>query len=142
MSDFCTDFTKDGKCSGCGECCSNFLPISEAEKKRIKDYIKKHNIKAQVRTSVLETEKTIDLTCPFRDNKNKICTIYEVRPAICRSFLCSHSAEDIKKAKLDLHQKHEVCFMRTEFFGDEKDESLLMGLIINAQNILAAKDWM
>jgi len=141
MCDFCTDFTKDGKCSGCGECCSNFLPISDAEKRRIKDYIKKHNIKAQVRTSVLETEKTIDLTCPFRDNKNKICTIYEVRPAICRSFLCSHKTEDIKKAKIDFNTKYNVCFMRTEFFGDKKDESLLMDLIVNAQNVMAAKGW-
>ena len=35
-----TNLTKKGKCTGCGECCSNILPLSDAEIKRIKDYIK------------------------------------------------------------------------------------------------------
>lgn len=25
------DFTKDGKCSGCGQCCSVYLPLSPGE---------------------------------------------------------------------------------------------------------------
>ena len=29
------DFTKDGKCSRCGACCSDLLPISESEYSRI-----------------------------------------------------------------------------------------------------------
>ena len=38
------EFTKDGKCSGCGQCCSNYLPISSKEIKEIKRYVKKHHI--------------------------------------------------------------------------------------------------
>ena len=30
------DFTVDGKCSECGSCCSNFIPISSKEIKQIK----------------------------------------------------------------------------------------------------------
>lgn len=41
------DFAKDGKCSGCGRCCSNYLPISSKEIKEIKRYIKKHHITKQ-----------------------------------------------------------------------------------------------
>ena len=35
------DFTKDGKCSSCGSCCSNYLPLSSKELKEIKRYVKK-----------------------------------------------------------------------------------------------------
>ena len=41
------DFTKDGKCSSCGQCCSNLLPLSNNEIRKIKEYIKKHGIKEQ-----------------------------------------------------------------------------------------------
>jgi len=34
------DFTKDGKCSGCGQCCSSILPLSSSEIKEIRRYIK------------------------------------------------------------------------------------------------------
>lgn len=27
----CQDFTKNGKCTGCGSCCSNILPMTEEE---------------------------------------------------------------------------------------------------------------
>lgn len=30
------DFTKDGKCSSCGACCSNYLPLSSGEIKEIR----------------------------------------------------------------------------------------------------------
>lgn len=43
------DFTVDGKCSNCGSCCSNLLPMSAKEIKVIKRYIKKKGIKEQVR---------------------------------------------------------------------------------------------
>lgn len=36
------DFTKDGGCSNCGNCCSDLLPISNKEIKRC---IHKHKIK-------------------------------------------------------------------------------------------------
>ena len=111
------DFTKDGKCSNCGECCSNCLPLSEAEIKRIKAYIKKHGIKEQ-RHNVMSG---VDMTCPFRDNANRKCLIYEIRPAICREFMCNHTHDDIMKAKLDIHKINRAVFMRAEFFNNKED---------------------
>lgn len=111
------DFTKDGKCSNCGKCCSNCLPLSEAEIKRIKAYVKKHNIKEQRHNFASGT----DMTCPFRDERNRKCTIYEIRPAICREFMCNHTHDDIMKAKLDIHKINRVVFMRAEFFGNRED---------------------
>lgn len=63
----------------------------------------------------------VDMTCPFRDERNKKCLIYEIRPAICRAFMCNHTYEDIMKAKLDFHKINRVVFMRTEFFGNRED---------------------
>ena len=45
MEDNIYNFTKDGKCSGCGNCCSNLLPMSQKEVDAIRRYIKKHGIK-------------------------------------------------------------------------------------------------
>ena len=33
------DFSINGKCSMCGECCGAILPVSEKEIKRIKKYV-------------------------------------------------------------------------------------------------------
>ena len=116
-----TDYTIDGKCSGCGECCSNMLPMSTDEVRQIKAYIKKHNIKEQ-RHNFLQG---IDMTCPFRDELNRKCLVYEVRPAICREFVCNHTVEDIKKAKIALHKINRVVLMRNEFFGSNEDVEFL-----------------
>lgn len=83
------DFTKDGKCSSCGACCGNYLPLSSGEIKEIKRYIKKHHIKEQKHMIVPTREALWDMTCPFLDTskeKDK-CTIYSVRPKICRCFI-------------------------------------------------------
>lgn len=111
------DRTIDGRCSQCGECCSNILPMSQSEVETIKKYIKKHRIVEQRHNAMMAT----DMTCPFRDEANKRCTIYPVRPEICRQFMCNHTIEDIKRAKFDLNQKHKAVFMRAEFFKNEED---------------------
>lgn len=85
-----TDFTKDGKCSGCGECCGALLPVTRGEIKRIKRYIFKHNIKPHKTEVAPATDFFIDLTCPFRNEKEKKCDIYEVRPLICKCFMCNY----------------------------------------------------
>lgn len=76
------DFTKDGKCSGCGQCCSNYLPISSKEIKEIKRYVKKHHITEQKHN--YPSVVAFDLTCPFLDDskEKEKCLIYPVRPEI------------------------------------------------------------
>lgn len=64
------DFTKDKKCSDCGQCCSSYLPLSSSEIKEIKRYIKKHHVKEQ-KHIVPTTSPTLDLTCPFLDDSKE-----------------------------------------------------------------------
>ena len=76
------DKTVCGKCSKCGECCSNFLPISQEELDIIQRYVIKNNIKPQTEVLVMENR----LACPYWNHK---CLIYEVRPLICKEFYCN-----------------------------------------------------
>lgn len=82
------DLTDNGKCTGCGTCCSCILPMSRKEISKIRGYIKRHGIKIHTTLD--------DLECPFMDKekKTKRCKIYPVRPGICRAFKC-----DVKEAE-------------------------------------------
>lgn len=71
------------------------------------------------------------MTCPFRDEAKRICTIYEVRPEICREFMCNHTTEDIMKAKIDMHQRKEVVMMRGRFFNSIEEQDMFQ-MFMNA----------
>ena len=90
----CTDFTINGKCSNCGECCGSILPVTKKEIKRIKAYVRKHNIKPHKNDVAPAVEMVIDLTCPFRNEKEHKCDIYNVRPLICKCFICNYTEID------------------------------------------------
>ena len=98
-----TDFTVNGKCSNCGECCTAFLPISNTELKRIKKYVKRHNVRANYNAINTYENPVLDITCPFRNNAENKCDIYEVRPWICQKFTCGdckhHMAKNVKQDK-------------------------------------------
>ena len=110
------DFTVDGKCSGCGNCCSNFLPISKKEIENIRRYIKKHHIREEIRRFPT-VEQTVDMVCPFRSESEKKCTIYSVRPAICRDFQCDKPKKDIWADKKLYCGRYDVVDVRETFFG-------------------------
>lgn len=76
------DCSINGQCSKCGECCSNFLPVSQNEVDKIQKYVIENKIRPQKQMLVMK--KT--LTCPYFDGKK--CLIYEVRPLICKEFYC------------------------------------------------------
>lgn len=124
-----TDFTKDGECSNCGNCCSDILPLSSEEVRRIKKYIKKNGIKEQRHNALIG----YDMTCPFRNEAERKCSIYEVRPAICRQFMCNHTEQDIMKAKVNFHKINEVVFMRSEFFNNNEDKNCFFELMKGAK---------
>lgn len=115
-----TDLTRKGKCTGCGECCSNILPLSDAEIKRIKAYIKLNNVKEQSHFIIgMATKPDVDLSCPFMMmTGNKRCVIYEVRPAICRDYVCNKTSKDMSEELLK--EKRKPVFMRETFFGKDK----------------------
>lgn len=80
-----TDFTIENKCTNCNICCIPRLPISNREIEVIKLYIKENNIKEN-------TEKS---KCPFL--KNNLCSIYEVRPEVCKDFMCNKENKVIQE---------------------------------------------
>lgn len=77
-----TDNSLLGRCSKCGECCTNFLPISQREVDIIQKYVINNKIRPQTHMLVMQNR----LTCPYYDGKR--CLIYEVRPLICKEFYC------------------------------------------------------
>lgn len=116
-----TDYTIRDKCSNCGACCSDFLPLSDNDIRRIRKYITEHHIKEQRHNYI----QGYDMTCPFRDEANKKCLIYKIRPAICKQFMCNHTIKDIQKAKKLFHQKYAPVNMRAVFYGNNELERLL-----------------
>ena len=124
-----TDFTINGKCSQCGQCCSNLLPLSDKEIARIKAYIKKHGIKEQRHNALM----TVDMTCPFRDERNKKCLIYDIRPKICRVFQCNQERYVIVANKMRMHGVNNVVLMRNEFFGNTEDLDFVIGEVLGVR---------
>lgn len=112
------DYTKDGKCVGCGKCCSAILPLSIQEIQNIKQYIKQHHIKDQKHIPPTR-EPVFDLTCPFlnENGTNQKCMIYPVRGEICKSFICSNPHGARENPKL-LNEKYYIIDMRKTFFGE------------------------
>ena len=118
-----TDFTTNGRCSGCGQCCSSVLPLSRREVERIHAYCRTHKVKEQHRHG----PQGIDLSCPFRDEAGRRCLIYAVRPDICREFQCNQPFEEIKTRKWRFHATRPLVFMRGEFFGNTADVDAFSG---------------
>lgn len=76
------DNSCNGKCTACGECCTNFLPITQEELNIIAEYVINNKIRPQKQLFVMENK----LTCPYYNGKK--CLIYDVRPLICKEFYC------------------------------------------------------
>lgn len=110
------NLTKNGKCTQCGKCCGNLLPMTDEEVLTIKNYIKKNNIKEHSHIVALLAKPTIDMTCPFLDDSKSCekCTIYEVRPKICRDFICDPKQRP--KVDLEWGLKCKPVNVREEFF--------------------------
>lgn len=109
--------TEDGKCSNCGKCCSNCLPLSDDEVRKIHRYIQQNHIREQRHNAAAG----VDMTCPFRDEAHKRCLIYPVRPEICRKFICNQTEDVMLRNKENAHKKNHVIFMRYEFFKNAED---------------------
>ena len=112
------DCTNNGKCSECGDCCSNRLPMSQKEINQIKIYIKEHGIKEQTESNNVLAIKTIDLQCPFlsRTQTKERCMIYPVRPLVCREYMCN-CGEVFQPSKELRNGKYINRDVRREFYG-------------------------
>ena len=81
-----------GNCSKCGECCTNFLPVTQKEINEIQKYVIENKIRPQTQILVMQNR----LSCPYYDGKK--CLVYEVRPLICKEFYC-YKKVNIESAK-------------------------------------------
>lgn len=108
------DHTKDGKCSGCGDCCGKWLPVTKKEIERIRRYIKENQIPVQ--------NNADPTACPFRSEAEGKCLVYPVRPAICRDFRCDKPAKNIPARAHLYHGKIIIYDMRAAFCGKEAQE--------------------
>ena len=118
MKEEICNYTENGECSNCGQCCSNFLPISQKDINAIKRYIRRYGIQEQIRRYPT-TGHFVDMVCPFRDEIEKRCTIYPVRPEICKSFRCDQPKEVVYRAKKMYHVNCDIVDIRAEFFKGE-----------------------
>lgn len=111
------DFTVNGACSNCGACCSNLLPMTRREIDAIKRYIKSHGIKPQ-KHFIPARNPVVDMVCPFRDNANRRCVIYDVRPEICRAYRCDKAAHgDFSGEMSGGFADYGLVNVRETFFG-------------------------
>lgn len=95
----------NNQCSHCGECCGHLLPLSGADIKRLRRFVKKHKITRQSSYDVLRADILQD--CPFliSGKTKERCAVYSARPDICRLFDCGPNRHgqmpgDIKKYRL------------------------------------------
>ena len=115
------NFTMNGKCSNCGSCCTDYLPISEKELRKIKEYVKENGVVEHTQKNIFDTGG-FDITCPFRNEIEKKCEIYPVRPGICKSFICNKNEKELFKEKALATTRNRFVNMRKEIFGNDKND--------------------
>lgn len=96
------DNTNGGICTNCGKCCSDILPLTPWDINRIKEYVRRHSIEPIAHDPNLHWDPPIDDTCPFFNPfvfNGRHCTIYPVRPIICKHYLCRGFTDPILHAR-------------------------------------------
>lgn len=95
------------KCDNCGECCY-FILATKTEISKIQSYVTFHNIKPIKHKDIGK--------CCFRDEKQKKCLIYAVRPTICRLFGVTRGMECKNGNTANLDMSQEINFHDTPLF--------------------------
>lgn len=116
------DCSKNGKCTGCGECCSNLLPMTMEEIDRIGKYIYYKKIEAVNHKPAFIVGEIVDMCCPFLDTTkpDHKCLIYDVRPEICRDFFCHDAVKGVpSKIPMERMIKMLPVHVRETFYGQE-----------------------
>lgn len=115
------DFTDNGRCRDCGNCCGNFLPLTDVERVTIKRYVKKHNLHP-AKSLFVEgpwAKPTIHNECPFLLNTDEHrCMIYSIRPGICKAYTCHNPMDNPEMIQTGLRNM-ETVNMYIEFFPKE-----------------------
>ena len=141
-----TDYTQEGKCSGCGACCTNYLPTTSKELAVLRRWAKKNKFTPSssedldidsVLTANTDAEvaaHVIDATCPFLDKKTQKCVCYDVRPLICKLFLCRNPSQTLVTAPAKI-RKAKIRNLRHDLFKQPapsyEEFSMLLSYISN-----------
>lgn len=116
FQDYMDDLEKDEdtdmnnpSCIACNECCTATATITMEEYKTLQEYfttdkqgrklfnIGKNKIKKHLRKGV------IYMMCPLTNDENKKCSIYDMRPEICKLYHCSKELKgDYDKRKKEI----------------------------------------
>lgn len=113
---------------GCADCCG-VVHMTPVEWFRIKQ-----------RTGLKALKFTKSLSCPLLDSKTKKCSVYDIRPAICRVFgasdhhrlVCPHGRTPAKKLTVN---ETDVLMGRVESIGGKDNRHLYKSLIQAAELI-------
>ncbi len=116
-----TNYTNNGICSRCGECCSEFLPLDEKEMEEIEKYLRTHKVKRH-------NKGKNNFRCPFRNDEKKICEIYKVRPQICQVFKCDTPPMEAFKRRDVISLKKKPKSMSEVFYNDKSKYKFAKGL--------------
>lgn len=112
---------KHVKCTNCGGCCGPvFANATELDK--IRAYVKEHGILPRDNDPI---------TCLFRDEEEKRCIIYPVRPMICRLMGVSkgmqcpngNTVEIEGDTFMDLDKQH-VLLTAAAVYGGKGDKNI------------------
>lgn len=85
-------------CKGCIECCGILVPIEESEFKMLKRLFKgqlKENYFKKFDEASLNGE--LYTSCPFIDLEKNNCSIYSLRPKICKGYHCNPNKSKLLK---------------------------------------------
>lgn len=113
----------DGSCSRCGNCCTNFLFMTDKELQAIKKYAKENKLSDNYDHLLKDN---VVMMCPFNNQKEGKCDIYEVRPEICRTFKCNVQLEVLEQARNYYATRFKPVDMREEVFGHAMTEEDIM----------------
>ena len=125
----------NGKCTNCGECCADLLPLTKGELEILKRYAKKHGLKEH-RQAPFWDPKATDMTCPFRNQKTHRCDVYSVRPLICRSFICSKELMQAHADRDEITKDRKIYSLRWEIFGNTECLDLLAKVCMKAAGLV------
>ena len=100
------DFTCNGICSKCGECCGAILPLDQEDVDKIEKYVLANEIYSNKNILVMQNK----LQCPYyTGNREKGCAIYPARPKVCKLYKCDKRGFTLKEIKM--MKKAAPCYM-------------------------------
>lgn len=103
-------------CDGCIECCAN-VALSPKEAVQIRRHVR--TMPSQLIEKLRNQEREPGV-CPFADTEAKRCTIYEVRPWICRKFGFVERMQCSYNKHVPLQPFGESLLEMATSFGDPK----------------------